>query len=101
MRGLTKNQLELLTHVKKGGADGLLDFDQLLDLLSWTPTKAAAQFTIRALIAKGLLEKLPTLELRRSRKRICYQLTEEGKKVFDPRPALPEGDDFSVPGLID
>lgn len=99
MRGVTPNQLELLSHVKAGGPDGPIDFDQLLDLLSWSPSKAAAQFTIRALIGKGLLAKLPSLELRRSRKRICYQLTREGKLVFDPRPALPDEADSSVPGL--
>lgn len=88
LRGLTRNQTELLTLVKAGGPDGHLDFDQLLDELSWTPTKEAAQFTIRALIKKGVLEKLPELEFRRSRNRICYRLTAEGFRVFDPRSVL-------------
>lgn len=88
MRGLTKNQIELLQHVQAGGPDGTLDFDQLLDLLSWTPSKEATQFTIRACIKKGLMEKAGELQLRRGRRRMTYQLTEEGRRALDPRPAL-------------
>lgn len=91
MKGLTKRQFELLQHVKEGGKDGLLDFDQLLDLLSWAPSKESAQFTIRALIGKGLLLKAGDLQLRRGRKRVCYELTEEGRKALDPRGSLPVG----------
>lgn len=99
MKGITKNQAEVLTYLKKGGPDGNLDFDQLLEQLSWEPTKAAAQFTIRALIGKGLIEKLPSLELRRSRQRICYQLTAEGKSVLDPRPPSLSVGISSIPGV--
>jgi len=88
MRGLTKNQVELLLIVRKQGPDGPIDFDQLLDQLSWTPSKESAQFTIRALIGKGVLEKLTELQFRRSRKRICYQLTDEGHRFLDPRAPL-------------
>lgn len=107
MKGLTKRQIELLLHVKRGGSDGLLDFDQLLDLLSWVPSKESAQFTIRPLVRRGFLEKAG-LQLRRGRKRVCYQLTEVGEQALDPRGGLPvakkevsveslEAGDFSVP----
>lgn len=109
MKGLTKRQVELLLHVKKGGADDLLDFDQLLDLLSWVPSKESAQFTIRPLVRRGLLSKAE-LQLRRGRKRVCYQLTEAGKLALDPRGPLPvvmkevsdeslEAGAFPVPGV--
>lgn len=111
MKGLTKRQFELLGHVKTGGADGLLDFDQLLDLLSWIPSKESAQFTIRALVGKGLLVKAE-LQLRRGRKRVCYDLTLEGKAVFDPRVLpvvekkevsvfLPEVEIEDIPGVFE
>lgn len=85
MKGITRLQIELLDHVCKGGPNGDLDFDQLLDLLSWTPSKESAQFTIRSVVGKGLLFKLPDLQLRRGRKRVCYRLTREGECLLDPR----------------
>lgn len=127
MRGLTKNQVELLMLVRAGGPDGDLDFDQLLEQLSWEPSKESAQFTIRALVKRGLLSKLSELQFRRSRKRICYRLTPEGLQALDPRSPLPpeaseglekggflpsgtspaeglalsvEGEEFFIPGLV-
>lgn len=85
MRGLTRRQFELLQHLKKGGPDGLLDLDQLLDLLSWIPSKESVQFTIRAMVRKGLIVKEEQLRLRRGRHRVCYRLTQAGEKVLDPR----------------
>lgn len=89
MRGITDKQLETLQLVARGArapAVGLIDFDQLLEELSWKPTKQSAQFTIRALITKGLIAKSGPL-LRRGRQRVVYQMTEDGKLVLDPRPA--------------
>lgn len=85
MKGVTPYQLEILKHVAKGTAEAPVDFDELLEALSWKPTKQSAQFTIRALITKKLLEKTG-LQLRRGRKRVCYRLTREGRLVLDPRP---------------
>ncbi|CAM3317916.1 hypothetical protein [Polaromonas hydrogenivorans] len=48
------------------------------------PSKESAQFTIRAMVTKRLIEKAP-LESRRGRNRICYRLAEGGKAVLDPR----------------
>lgn len=101
MRGVTPYQLEILTHVRGASEDESLDFDQLLERLSWRPSKESAQFTIRATITKGLLEKKPDLELRRGRKRVCYRLTAEGVRVFDPRPVLEPEEKTSVSEDLD
>ena len=91
---LTAYQVELLTLVKAGSpvhAGEPLDFDELLEALSWKPTKAAAHFSIRALVKRDLLAKTNTLLLRRGRKRVGFQLTAKGMQVFDPRePLKPE-----------
>jgi hypothetical protein len=96
MKGVTEHQFEMLQHVAKGGPNGLLDFDQLLDLLSWMPTKAASQFTIRALVKKGLMLK-GELELRRGRRRVLYSMTPDGKLALDPRP-VPAAEEGESPG---
>lgn len=94
MKGVTAYQLEILQKVGSAGPGLLLDFDQLLESLSWAPSKESAQFTIRALVQKGLLAKSPVLQLRRGRKRVCYLLTGDGKKVLDPRPAISVSAEF-------
>lgn len=89
VRGVTAYQLEILQLLAAGGPDGSLDFDQLLDKLSWFPSKHSAQFTIRALTVKKLMAKAAELALRRGRRRVLYQLTPEGREVLDPRLAAP------------
>lgn len=84
MRGITARQLEVLQHLSRVEPGHALDFDQLLPLLSWAPTKEATQFTIRALVTRGLMAK-GDLELRRGRKRVTYHITAEGARVLDPR----------------
>lgn len=96
IRGITERQLETLQHIRAGNPDAAgeaIDFDQLLDLLSWMPSKEAAQFVVRALIKKELILKEPELTLRRGRKRVCYRLTEKGRELFDPRPPLPRDEE--------
>lgn len=101
MRGVTKYQIEILEAVKKhADAGGRIDLDQLLETLSWTPTKQSLQFSIRALIAKKMIHKVGT-EVRRGRKRVCFDLDVEGVKVFDPRAAAPANPTDSVPGVSD
>jgi hypothetical protein len=98
MKGLTGYQLEVLTLAAAGNpvGTGPIDFDQLLDRLSWTPSKQSAQFTIRACISKGVLEKTDRV-MRRGRLRVCYQLTEKGRLALDPRGPVPvPGPDKSV-----
>lgn len=86
MKGVTTYQLELLQRLVEiyRETGKLADFDQLLTRLSWNPTKESAQFTIRAVIKKGFVEKTP-LEYRRGRKRVCFRVTEQGMLVLDPR----------------
>lgn len=128
MKGVTPYQLEILQHVADAPPADPLDFDQLLEKLSWRPSKESAQFPIRSLVTKRLLEK-GELQLRRGRKRVVYVLTPAGRQVLDPRadsgtgespdpggsaklvgklsaedanfvPGLPEDDEFDpVPGL--
>jgi hypothetical protein len=84
MKGVTDYQLEILRHVSEAPESDPLDFDQLLEKLSWAPSKESAQFPIRSLVSKKLLAKGP-LTLRRGRKRVVYLLTEEGRILLDPR----------------
>jgi DNA-binding PadR family transcriptional regulator len=99
LRGITAYQLEILQLVAAGGPDGSLDFDQLLDKLSWYPSKHSAQFTIRAVMAKKLMIKEADLELRRGRRRVLYQLTAAGREVLDPRSAAVRPPVAIVPGV--
>lgn len=86
---LTTYQLELLMLVRDGNPNqeegGAIDFDQLLEMLSWKPTKASCHFSIRALVRRGMLEKTPELMLRRGRQRVGFRLTEAGRVAIDPR----------------
>ncbi|MCV2357630.1 hypothetical protein LNV08_01425 [Paucibacter sp. TC2R-5] len=88
MKGkLTVYQIELMKYLLAGSpaGSGAIDFDELLGLLSWAPTKAAAHFSLRALTRRGLIQKLPNLATRRGRQRVCLELTELGKQALDPR----------------
>lgn len=102
MRGVSPYQLELLKLLSEVPEAEPLDFDQLLEKLSWAPSKESAQFTIRALVKKELIEKGETLELRRGRKRVTYQLTKHGNLVLDPRgpeiESISKVEDFAIPG---
>lgn len=78
MRGLTAKQAEILKLVIKGNPDGsFLDLDQLLDRLSYKPSKQALQFSLRFMVERGLIEKKPT-ELRRGAKRRVLAGTADG-----------------------
>ena len=88
-RGLTPYQTEILDLVRDGCVKNEpVDLDQLLDTLSWKPTKQSLQFTIRALIAKNVMAKTDCI-VRRARKRVCFILTLEGMAVYDPREPAP------------
>lgn len=106
---LTKYQLELLGHLKAARAlpDGVLDFDELLDRLSWAPTKEAAQFSIRALARRGLVAKAAALMLRRGRRRVVFRITDEGLHLLDPRDVPPQNEsgpladlELPAPGVV-
>jgi DNA-binding MarR family transcriptional regulator len=82
MRDLTTKQAEILKMIARCNSDGtFLDLDQLLDRLSYKPTKAALQFSLRFLIERGFIEKKPT-ELRRGAQRRVLAATPDGYEEY-------------------
>lgn len=76
---LTPKQQEVLTLLDAGNPDGThLDLDQLLERLSYRPTKAAVQFTVRSLVGHGLIFKQGQ-EVRRDRMRVILAPTVLGQ----------------------
>lgn len=87
MLQLTDKQTELLQVINTGNADGSrVDMRQLLERLSYTPSRDSTQFVIRRLIGKGVMIKTEP-ERRDGHRRACYEVTELGKKIL----ALPSG----------
>lgn len=79
---MRKNQREILKLVCKGNPDGsFLDLDQLLERLSYEPTKQALAFSIRFMIRRKWIEKRD-LEERRGAKRRIIAPTLEGYNEF-------------------
>ena len=65
-----------------GNDDGTnVDLDQILDLLPYKTTKESLQFSLRALVEKGCIQKMPT-ETRRGRARVVYAATAYGNSFF-------------------
>lgn len=91
MSALTTKQIQILKTIRAGapapdGGVDPIDLDLLLDNLPYVTTKESMQFSIRALVARGLIEKTaPTL--RRGRKRVCYGLTVDGVEVLTGKPS--------------
>lgn len=76
---LTQKQIELIRVIGSRNPDGTpLDLDQILELLSYKPTKQSLQFSIRALIAHNLIQK-DAPEKRRGRTRTIISLTKAGE----------------------
>ena len=79
---LTLKQLELMRVICKKNEDGSwLDVDQIVERTAYKPTKQSLQFSIRALIKHGLIEKLAQ-ENRRNRQRTIIGPTEAGLKIM-------------------
>lgn len=79
---LRDKQIQIICAIKKGNDDGsVLDMDQLLEAIPYETTKESIQFSIRALIKKGVVEKAGR-ESRRGRSRITFKLTDSGKHVM-------------------
>jgi predicted transcriptional regulator len=92
---LTAHQMDVLRIVIKGNeqwkttdAEFHADLDQVLERCKRQTTKSSIQFTVRALIMAGLIEKLPQQE-RRGRMRAIFKATTLGTGVGADRPALP------------
>jgi DNA-binding PadR family transcriptional regulator len=83
---MTTKQVVLLTCLADKNPDGShLDLDQLLDKLKddhkWETTKPSIQFSIRALVEEGVIEKAPR-EKRRNRQRAVLRITDLGLRVL-------------------
>lgn len=81
---LTKKQIQLLNTIKSGDdVDDPLDLDDILDALPYQTTKQSLQFSIRALINKGMIERS---ELRKrggiGQARRTIRLTDFGRAVL-------------------
>lgn len=78
MKSLSLKQAEALAVVVRGNVDGsFVDLDELIERLSYKPSKAAAQFTVRALVDRNLIEKKGP-EYRRAARRVTYAPTMKG-----------------------
>lgn len=83
---MTQKQITLMTCLADKNPDGSnLDLDQLLTKLrddyDWDTTKPSIQFSIRTLIAEGVIQKM-TREKRRGRQRAVLALTDLGMQVL-------------------
>lgn len=66
---MTNKQIAIMQALIRGNPDGsFLDLDELLTALTYETTKQSLQFSIRALVKHGLIEK-KGLELRRGHQR--------------------------------
>jgi DNA-binding MarR family transcriptional regulator len=92
---LTSKQVELLTVIIKGNGSTHADLDQIIERVRYTTTKQSMQFSIRALIKHGLVEKKP-IEKIRGRQRVTIAPTEKGKKMLNFEPTT-----FSSPSVLD
>lgn len=87
---LTTKQKAILGLIVKANPDGPIDLDQLIERLPYTTSKDSMHFSIRALVAKGLIEK-GGLENRRGRARRLITVTPLGHhwaKLLCPPVAL-------------
>lgn len=84
---LTKKQTELIQVIAAGNEDGThADLDQVIERLSYSPSKQSIQFSIRALVVKELITK-DGREKRRGRMRALIAPTIMGRHFAGPRSA--------------
>lgn len=86
---LTDKQLEVLRVIAEANTDGTLaDLDEVIERVSYKPTKQAIQFSIRALVGHELIEKQGA-EKRRGRNRVLLAVTPLGLHFHSAnRPSL-------------
>ncbi len=88
---LTRKQRDILNIVIEGnisenyGRYCEVDVDQILDRIDYTTSKESLQFSLRSLIAKGMVTKNGR-ECRRGRARQTYAPTELTLKIFKSQP---------------
>lgn len=75
---LTVKQIELLHVIAAANPDAsACDLDQIIERINYETTKASIQFSIRALIKHGLIEKVGS-EKRRGRRHVLIGITTVG-----------------------
>lgn len=78
---LTVKQVELLTVIAKGNGPGApVDLDEILERIRYETSKQSLQFSIRALIKHGFIEK-KGVEKRRGRQRQVIAATDLGRSM--------------------
>lgn len=86
---LTDKQIELMRVIIAGNETGdPTDLDQVLERLKYETTKESVQFSIRALIKHGLIEKVGS-EKRRGRRRVLIGATILGNHFAGPKFSSP------------
>lgn len=66
----------------------LTDLDEILERTTRKTTKQSMQFTVRALIQAGMIEKAGQVT-RRGRFRVTFTATDLGKQIGEDKPAAP------------
>ena len=105
INNVTTKQRALLTVVCAGdGRDHLgnmipVDIDQILERMEYKTSKESLQFSLRALIHKGIIYKAPYTELRRGRARAVIFPTDDGKTIINAvsMESVVENDNSSIP----
>lgn len=80
---LTTKQAALLRVIIDGDPTGPVDIDQILVRLPYETTKQSLQFSLRAMVDKGCIEKAGQVS-RRGRSRVTYIATPTGHALFNP-----------------
>lgn len=105
---LTAKQIELLSVIVRGNGPGQpCDIDEIVERVRYETTKQSLQFSIRALIKHGLIEK-KDLEKRRGRSRRPIAATAAGMAILAPKTAptpayidLSEDEELDVEELLE
>ena len=91
---LTKKQVEIMKVVIAKNPDGSsVDFDQLIERVSYETTKDSMHFSVRALINKGLIFK-DEPEKRRDRQRTIITPTVRGFEALVEAGVIPSSRGF-------
>lgn len=81
---LTEKQIQIVSAIHKHFVEKEEDIDmnQLLEEIPYTTTKESMQFSLRALVKKGIVVKRETWAVRRGRARRTYGITIFGKTML-------------------
>lgn len=86
---LTAKQIELLRVIAAGNGDASpADLDEILDRVRYETSKQSLQFSIRALVDRGIIEK-KGIQKRRGRQRQVIGATQLGMELAGAKPSVP------------